>query len=68
MTSHKEARSPRLLTVDEVADYLSMTPTAVRHMVYRRQLPFVRLGPKRLRFDVVEINAWLEDQRVPAAG
>jgi len=60
--------TPRLLTVEQVADYLSMTPAAVRHMVYRRQLPFIRLGAKRIRFDVAEIDAWLARQRVAAVG
>lgn len=57
---------PALMTVDEVATYLGMTPAAVRQMVYRRQLPFVRLGTRRLRFEVDAINAWLDDQRVEA--
>lgn len=59
---------PPLLDINELADYLSVTPKAVRHMVYRRQIPFLRLGPKRVRFDLAEIDAWLADQRVEVAG
>ena len=59
---------PPLLDVNELADYLSLTPQAVRHMVYRRQIPFIRLGSKRLRFDLAEIDAWLAHQRVEVAG
>jgi excisionase family DNA binding protein len=68
MTSHKEPLSPRLLTVDEVAEYLGLSSQSVRHMVYRRQLPFIRLGAKRIRFDVAEIDAWISSQRVAAVG
>lgn len=59
---------PPLLDVNELADYLSLTPRAVRYMVDRRQIPFIRLGSKRLRFDLAEIDAWLADQRVEVAG
>ena len=58
---------PALMNVDELAEYLGVSPQAVRHMVYRRQIPFIRLGAKRLRFDLAEINAWIDAQRVGAA-
>jgi excisionase family DNA binding protein len=57
----------RLLTVEQLAARLSVTESAIRHMVYRRQIPFLRLGSKRLRFDPAAIDAWLEDQRVEVA-
>ena len=56
-----------LLTVEQLAERLSVTDKAIRHMVYRRQIPFIRLGSKRLRFDPDAIDAWLEDQRVEVA-
>lgn len=62
-----DATTSRLLNVDELAQYLGMTDRSIRHMVYRRQIPFVRLGAKRLRFDLAEINAWIDAQRVGAA-
>ncbi len=64
----RSAMTPKLLDVNELAEYLSLTPQAVRHMVYRRQVPFIRVGPRRLRFDPAEIDAWLEAQRVQVAG
>lgn len=58
---------PKLLTVDEVADVLGITPQAVRHMVYRRQIPHVKVGSKRLRFDPVEIAQYISERRVEVA-
>ena len=40
---------PKLLTVDEVAQTLGMSSGAVRNLVYRRQIPHVKVGPKTLR-------------------
>lgn len=66
--THDTPNRPRqpLLTVNQVAELLSCSPQAVRHMVQRRQLPFVRLTERKLRFDPDVIDAWLEQQRVEA--
>lgn len=61
-------QAPTLLTVDGVAELLNVTPNAVRQMVNRRQIPFIRLGSKRLRFDQDAIVAWVQAQRVEVAG
>lgn len=62
----RDPQEPRLLTVDEVAAHLGLTAPAVRQMIQRRQIPFVRLGERRIRFDLDQIQAWLDDQRVEA--
>jgi excisionase family DNA binding protein len=56
-----------LLTVAELAEFLATTPQSVRHMIHRRQIPFVRLGARRIRFDQNEIAAWLDAKRVDVA-
>ena len=35
-------------------------------MIARRQLPFVRISPRIVRFDEAELLAWLAARRVPA--
>lgn len=59
---------PKLLTVAEVAELLGMTEGAVRNLVYRRQIPHLRVAGRRVRFDAVEIANWLSEQRVGVAG
>jgi excisionase family DNA binding protein len=69
MSSHNDpATADRLLTVDELAAYLGLTRPALRQMIHRRQIPFIRLGERRIRFDLTDIDAWLAEQRVEAVG
>ncbi len=49
---------PRYLTLKEAAQYLGMTPKAVRHMVFRRQIPCAKRG-RRLHFDRLDLDAWM---------
>lgn len=58
---------PKLLDVNQVAEYLNVSNGSVSMMVYRRQIPFIKIGG-RLRFDPAEIDAWLDAQRVKVAG
>ena len=57
--------SARYLDCRGVAALLAMTPAAVRQLVYRREIPFYKLG-KRLRFREDDVRAWAEQGRVEA--
>jgi excisionase family DNA binding protein len=57
--------SARYLTVDAAAEYLSLTPKAVRRMIERGDIPHYRVGA-RLRFDVTDLDAWMRKHRVEA--
>ena len=47
-----------LLDVHEVAARLNITVRHVRRLVAERRIPYLKVG-SLLRFDPVEINAWL---------
>ena len=49
-----------LLNVEELAKYLKRTPSSVRNLVMRRQLPFRKVGG-RLLFFKEEIDKWIYD-------
>lgn len=53
---------PRLLTIEEVADHLSVTTRHVRRLVSERRIPFVKWG-HLLRFDPRDMDAWIEAGR-----
>lgn len=53
-----------LLTLDQVAELLSTSPRHIRELVFRRTIPSVRVG-RLVRFDPLEIEAWLEASRPP---
>jgi len=53
----------KLLTAQQVADYLQMPISSLYDLTHRRAIPFIKLGG-RLRFRLVEIDEWLESQIV----
>ena len=56
----------RWLTVKEAAVYLRRTEGAVRHLVNRREVPFVK-KPRRVFFDRKALDRWMQRDAVEAA-
>jgi excisionase family DNA binding protein len=56
----------RLLTIAEVADALGVEIRHVRRLVHERRIPYIKWG-HLLRFDPVEVAAWVDAARRPAA-
>jgi len=47
----------RLLTTDEVAEIIRLSPeTLAQWRWLRKEIPFIRLGPKCVRYKIVEKN------------
>jgi excisionase family DNA binding protein len=57
---------PKLLTMDELAERLGVTPRHIRRLVADRRVPFLKVG-RFIRFDPAAIAAWLDSQRVPTS-
>jgi len=55
----------RLLTVKDAAQYLSCTVWAVRELAWAQKVPSIKIG-RRLLFDVRDIDAFVEREKVPA--
>ena len=53
-----------LLDVPSVAERLGCTPRYVRRLVMERRIPFVKLGGSKVRFSVIELEKWIDAQRV----
>jgi excisionase family DNA binding protein len=60
-------RGETLYTVKEAADYLGVTERWIRTALARRYLPRVKIG-KYVKFRKADLDAYIESQRVPAAG
>ena len=64
----KEARgkgsTPSLVDIEAVADRLGVTVRHVRRLVSERRIPYVKVG-HLVRFDPVEISAWIDAARRP---
>ncbi len=56
----------RLLDIDEAATHLTVTPRFMRTLVAERRVPFLKVG-KFIRFDIEDLNTWLDNCRVDVA-
>lgn len=57
-----------LLTVVEAARLLGMTRRAVYMAIARRQIPYVKLGTKRVRFRLNALERYVAEREVAAQG
>lgn len=53
----------RLINVKEAAQYLGTTPATLYTKVWRREVPFVKVG-RSVRFDVKDIEELIERSKV----
>ncbi len=57
---------PRLLTVPAAAAYLSCAVWAVRVLLWKKEIPFIRLG-KRFLIDRADLDDFVERRKESAA-
>jgi len=60
-----EIRMTHLVTIDQLADRLGASVRHLRPLVAERRIPFVKLGGL-VRFDVAEVEGWVDASRHPA--
>ncbi|RZD18981.1 MAG: DNA-binding protein [Candidatus Acididesulfobacter diazotrophicus] len=48
----------KLLKIKDVAEIVGLTPVAVYKLIYKRQIPFIKIGG-RIRFNPSQISAWI---------
>lgn len=54
----------KFLTYEQAATYLSLPIGTLRSMVCRAVIPHHRLGPRTVRFDRADLDAWLAARKV----
>jgi excisionase family DNA binding protein len=59
---------PTLLDVPTAAARLGITERHLRELIYKRRIPFVKVGGFSVRFDPDDLAAWLEASKVPTGG
>ena len=52
----------RLMNISEVAEQLGVDVRHVRRLVHERRIPYIKWG-HLLRFDPVEVAAWIDSYR-----
>lgn len=53
------ALSKEILTLDETADYLSLSKSALYKMTSKKEIPFYNPGGKKIYFKKTEIENWV---------
>ncbi len=61
-----EVTSRRLVDIDGAAEYLTVSVRYVRTLVADRRLPYLKVG-KYVRFDLDELDDWLDGCRIKEA-
>ena len=59
--NERSLASNEILTIDEVADYLRLTPQTIYKWAQEKRIPAVKLG-KEWRFRRSVIDKWFDDQ------
>ena len=55
--------TPRLLSQHEAATYLGISYWTIRDLVFRRDLPFVKIG-RRVLVDRLDLDAYLDRSKI----
>lgn len=61
MSGNDRAGMSEILTIDEVAEYLRLTPQTIYKWAQEKRIPAVKLG-KEWRFRRSVIDKWFDDQ------
>ncbi len=54
----------RLFNVKEACEYLGFKRATLYECVSRRKIPFVKVGSGRVRFDVKDLDVWIDENKV----
>jgi excisionase family DNA binding protein len=54
----------QLMTVPQLAEMLAVSEKTVRKWVFRREIPFVKLNGKSVRFSRLAIQKWMNQGAV----
>lgn len=64
MSSAQTAALVRAYTdITGAADYVDTTPRHIKELVYRRQIPYYKVG-RLVRFSFADLDAWMATNRV----
>ena len=62
-----ENKNTRLLTTQEIAEYINISHRTVESWVSKRKIPFVKVG-RLTRFRIDQIEEWIENKKIKPQG
>jgi excisionase family DNA binding protein len=57
----------KFLKTASLAKMLNLSPRYIRQLVADGRLPYVRIGPRSILFDLNEVSSFMDDHRIEAA-
>ena len=54
----------KLLNVAETAEYLGIAEKTLYKWVHLKQIPYVKLSHRTLRFDVHDLDVWIDENKL----
>ena len=51
---------------DQLGQHLGLSKNTLYSMVHRKLIPFIRISDRLVRFDPLEIEAWIDGRRTMA--
>jgi excisionase family DNA binding protein len=56
----QQSQGPRLLTPKQAGEYIGRSESAVRQMVFKQQIPVVRIG-RNIRIDRLDLDRMIDE-------
>jgi len=53
-----------LITIKELSKLLDVKPSWIKSMVFKKQIPFIKLGKKHIRFSRQAIQKWVVEKMI----
>lgn len=50
-------------TPKELSEFLNVPIKTIYGWIYQNKIPYIRIGPRLIRFDLVEIEKWISSKR-----
>lgn len=61
--SKKLFENKKRMTIDELSQRLQVSRKTIYGWTYRNLIPFDRIGPRLIRFDLEKIEHWIAEQQ-----
>lgn len=62
MENIEEQKNDHLLTLKEISGYLNLKESKLRSMIFKREIPVIRIG-RCLRFSKEDLRNWLSEKK-----
>jgi len=62
MNSLHDSSFQNLLSIDETSSYLNLKISKLRSMVFKKEIPFLKIG-RLVRFEKSQLDQWLKQHR-----